>query len=258
MLIGMPAVEWTPRILFAAGEQGGWYDPSDISTLWQDNARTTPVTAIGQTVGAIDDKSGRGNHLLQATSSLRPAYQQDASGRFFLDPDGSGDTMASAAFNAGTDAMQFWLGADKPASALSFPDRTIFRTGAAGTNYRAFAQFSNATDGNVRIVSTGSISASLPITGTLLNAGKCVFFGQTEISSPLMEGYDGLTNVGSSTASQGTAGNYSATSAIELFVGNGNFKFYGMIIRFVSTTAAVAGPQTQAARWMARKTGVAF
>lgn len=49
--------------LFANGEEGAWYDPSDMSTLFQDNTGTVPVTAVGQPVGYILDKSGRGNHL---------------------------------------------------------------------------------------------------------------------------------------------------------------------------------------------------
>lgn len=45
--------------LFANGEQGAWYDPSDLSTLFQDAYGTTPVTAVGQPVGLILDKSKR-------------------------------------------------------------------------------------------------------------------------------------------------------------------------------------------------------
>lgn len=64
-----------PRIvssLFSNGEQGVWYDPSDFSTLFQDVAGTIPVTAVGQPVGKILDKSGRGNHAYQSTSASRP------------------------------------------------------------------------------------------------------------------------------------------------------------------------------------------
>ncbi len=46
-----------PSDLFASGEQGAWYDPSDFSTMFQDSAGTTPVTAVGQPVGLILDKS---------------------------------------------------------------------------------------------------------------------------------------------------------------------------------------------------------
>lgn len=43
--------------LFYGGEQGAWYDPSDRTTLYQDAAGTTPVTAMEQPVGLILDKS---------------------------------------------------------------------------------------------------------------------------------------------------------------------------------------------------------
>lgn len=65
---------FSPASLFAASEQGVWYDPSDLTTLFQDSAGTTPVTATGQTVGRMLDKSGRGNHATQATTASRPTY----------------------------------------------------------------------------------------------------------------------------------------------------------------------------------------
>ena len=51
---------WRPfftETLFGAGEIGIWYDPSDISTLFQDSRGSVPVTASGQPVGLILDKS---------------------------------------------------------------------------------------------------------------------------------------------------------------------------------------------------------
>ena len=45
------------RQLFSAGEVGVWYDPSDLTTMFQDAAGTTPVTAVEQPVGLILDKS---------------------------------------------------------------------------------------------------------------------------------------------------------------------------------------------------------
>lgn len=53
--VGGPA-RWRPTSLFSAGEQGVWYDPSDLSTLYQDSAGTTPVTAVEQPVGLMLDK----------------------------------------------------------------------------------------------------------------------------------------------------------------------------------------------------------
>ena len=48
---------WSVLSLFAAGEQGVWYDPSDYTTMFQDSAGTTPVTAVEQPVGLLLDKS---------------------------------------------------------------------------------------------------------------------------------------------------------------------------------------------------------
>lgn len=43
--------------LFAAGEIGVWFDPTDITTLYQDIVGATPVTTAGQPVGLMLDKS---------------------------------------------------------------------------------------------------------------------------------------------------------------------------------------------------------
>jgi hypothetical protein len=51
------AAGFSPASLFAAGEQGVWYDPSDFSTMFQGNGGTTPVTAVEQPVGLLLDKS---------------------------------------------------------------------------------------------------------------------------------------------------------------------------------------------------------
>jgi hypothetical protein len=50
-------VDWTPLSIFYGGEPGVWFDPSDLTTLFQDSAGITPVTAPGQTVGLMLDKS---------------------------------------------------------------------------------------------------------------------------------------------------------------------------------------------------------
>lgn len=45
-----------PLDLFGNGEQGVWYDPDDLSTLYQDVTGSIPVTAVGQPVGLMLDK----------------------------------------------------------------------------------------------------------------------------------------------------------------------------------------------------------
>lgn len=51
-----PLVQYI-KDLFSNNEQGVWYDPSDLSTLYQDATGTIPVTAVEQPVGLMLDKS---------------------------------------------------------------------------------------------------------------------------------------------------------------------------------------------------------
>lgn len=73
---GGPAPTFTPAAMFAAGETGAWYDPSDRSTMFQDTAMTIPVTAHNQPVGVMRDKSGNGIHLIAPNDGARPVYQE--------------------------------------------------------------------------------------------------------------------------------------------------------------------------------------
>ena len=49
--------KFSPASLFTGGAKGVWYSPDDYSTLFQDSAGTTPVTAVEQPVGLMLDKS---------------------------------------------------------------------------------------------------------------------------------------------------------------------------------------------------------
>lgn len=51
---------------------GCWLDPSDVSTLYQDDAGTIPVTSVEQPVGLVQDKSGNGYHATQPITASRP------------------------------------------------------------------------------------------------------------------------------------------------------------------------------------------
>ena len=52
-----------------------WIDFSDITTLYTDSAKTTPVTSDDDVIGAAEDKSGEGNDATQATTANKPLYK---------------------------------------------------------------------------------------------------------------------------------------------------------------------------------------
>jgi hypothetical protein len=225
----------SPLALFAAGEQGVWYDPSDLSTLFQDSAGTTPVTAAGQPVGRMLDKSGRGNHATQAISAQRPTYQIDAAGKPHLSFDGIDDGMVTGNINfSATDAVTVWVGLRKLSDAArSF----VFHHESAGTR-RFSLEAPNASLGNYAAGSGGTLltvatnSAPAPNTSVLSFSAK--------ISTDTLVLRRNGVQVASSTSNQGI-GNYANSIlyigrfAGTLFPFSGNL--YSLIIRGAETSS---------------------
>lgn len=77
-----------PSALFTPGILGAWWDVQDLSTLFSDTAMTVPAVVDGP-VAAHADKSGNGNHRIQATGASQPILRQHADGRYYLDYSGS-------------------------------------------------------------------------------------------------------------------------------------------------------------------------
>jgi hypothetical protein len=100
---------WTP----ASASSNGWYDVSDISTLFQDTAGTTPLTTDGQTCKRINDKSGNARDMIASNgtgwvyhaNSGKPYLSMDGTESFrnssfaTLWVDGSGQVTMGAAVN---------------------------------------------------------------------------------------------------------------------------------------------------------------
>jgi hypothetical protein len=84
---------WTPAQLFDPLTDGLWYDPSDLTTMFQDSAGTTPVTGVGQPVGLLQDKSGNNFHASQSTASKRPILRRTDAGCWYLEFDGVDDAL---------------------------------------------------------------------------------------------------------------------------------------------------------------------
>jgi hypothetical protein len=232
---------FSPLTLFAAGEQGYWLDPSDFSTMFQDAAGTTPVTAVGQSVRLMLDKSGRGNTFTQANVANAPLLQQDTSGRYFLLFDGSDDWLQSAAtINPGAvDKAQVFAGVRKLSDAAT--GTVIDVNGLAATNaimLRApsgsaanYAWFSGGSLSFAGAVSANSFAA--PITNVVTGIGDIA--ADTQVLR--VNGAQAAT----STADQGT-GNYLTSTH---FIGRRggttlpfNGRLYQMITRFGANLTA--------------------
>lgn len=89
---GFAFSRFTPADLFKNGEQGVWFDPSDLSTMFQDVDGLEPVTKDGDPVALIKDKSGNDNHATQPTASARPIYRTDGN-LHWLEFDGVDDRL---------------------------------------------------------------------------------------------------------------------------------------------------------------------
>ena len=124
------------KSLFSNGEQGFAYDPNDLSTMYQDAAGAVPVTGVGQPVGLIMDKSGRGNHASQTASASRPILRQNAiTGTYYLEFDGSDDFLQTNSIDfTATDKVSLFAGVRKLSDAISYAtvielSETIANTG---------------------------------------------------------------------------------------------------------------------------------
>lgn len=119
------AAVWTPLNL---PNLYAWYDFSDISTLFQDAGRTTPVTTDGNPIGGVADKSGNGRHVSQATTSAMPTYKTNIYNGKSIGRGDGGDRL-----NATLTAQSSWT-IYAVAKRLSLSPSAVARVWNIGTN----------------------------------------------------------------------------------------------------------------------------
>ena len=227
---------FTPLQLFAAGEQGAWYDPSDFSTMFQDSAGTTPVTAVEQPVGLIQDKSGRGNHASQSTAASRPVLKQDGNGKYYLFFDGVDDSLATGSIDPGAvDKAQVFAGVRK----LSDADQGMLAelSVSSTANNGAFFMLApnTALTGNYGFRSKGTIAVSPSSAASYAAPITNVLTGIGDISGDNAILRVNASQVAQLTTDQGT-GNF---LAYPLYIGRRasstlpfNGHLYSLIVRF--------------------------
>jgi hypothetical protein len=224
--------------------------------MYQDSAGTTPVTAVEQPVGLIQDKSGRGNHASQSTSASRPVLKQDGNGSYYLSFDGVDDFLQTSTITPGTDKVQVFVGLRKLSDAAS----GIFIEMSATVNSNAGTINLFAPSGAAANYTTASRGSAAAVVASYTNAAIAApVTNQVTVLSDISG--DSLilrangSDVAQSTSDQGT-GNFTAQ---QFYIGrragastpyNGNL--YSLITRFGSNLdAATIG---NAETWVNGKT----
>ena len=177
---------WFVRKLFANGEQGFFYDPNDLSTMWQDQAKLLPVTGEGQPVWHILDKSGNNNHAFATSSATRPILRQNATtGAYYLAFDGVDDFLVTNNINfTATDKVSLFAGVRKLSDATLgvLVELSTNVTGVSG----AFTLFTprNSSTGSSSFTSKGT-NLSEVVSSALLAPANLVFSAKSSISTDI-------------------------------------------------------------------------
>lgn len=180
-----------------------WYDPYDLDTMFTDIAGTTNVTASGDPVGKMLDKSGNGNHLVASLDARRPIYT--VSGDYsFLDFDGTDDCLFSAAAidMTATNTLSVCVGVtvDTPHTGLFFELSSSIASNN-GSWYIGYA--TNKYDFRAR----GTVAQSA-LSGTILAPATNTVIGKATIGTPMDITTDGITVTTATSTGTGNFGNY--------------------------------------------------
>lgn len=254
---------WTPANIFAASEVGYWLDPSDLTTMFQDTAATVPVTAAGQSVRRINDKSGNGFIFQASADARRPVLRLDGS-NYYLDFDGTDDCLVTSTTIApgAVDKCQIIAGVRKDITSARMIAEASANSGSnSGTFY-----FTAGTD-------TGALGASIDGytsqgRGSVATAGTITQIAQAAPDTCVLAVTHDIAGDLSTIRRNGVAGTNATSDK-----GLGNFttqthyvgargdaslrldgRIYGLIVRY---GAALSASDIAAAEaWMAAKTGV--
>ena len=203
--------------LFANNEQGFAYDPNDLTTMWQDQAKLLPVTGEGQPVWHILDKSGNNNHAFATSSATRPILQRNATtGAYYLAFDGVDDRLVTSSFPSMGLATSVFIGSQGSKATTA----AVVARGVPGYIYQ--------TSGQVVVQSTN-------------NPVKVLISGETVITAKYAVGGVGVTlkanNLSSTDPATTERGlNTSNPLAIGAFSANGEVPYLGRIYSLIGVS----------------------
>jgi len=254
------STDFKPVSLFASGEQGAWYDPSDLTKVFQPDGTTPTVPWTSgeildaNRVGKLVDKSGNGNDLVQTTLAKCPALKL-VDGLYFLEFDGIDDGLRSANIDfTGTGTMSVFSGARKEADEVAVVAELSNTFGGNDGTFRLAS-----IGGNVwRYSSKGTIGVNASATGYTPPVTS-VLTGLSDIANDVTTiRVDGVEKA-APTGNQGTGlyGNYPLNLGAR---NNGTLlhldgRVYGLIVRgSLSNASEIASAE----KYIADKTGVAI
>lgn len=234
---------WTPELLFQDAEQGAWYDPSDLSTLFQDAGGTAPVTADGDPVGMMLDKSGNGNHVLQSASSRRPIYRTDGT-HHWIEFDGVDDELLSG--KQVVNGLDYWWGASHSCLAPNSIGAIFASSNHSSSSHALYTDTRNSPRRVARAYSQVYLArlAQLPT-----NTPEVI---SAQVSSQQLHGWVNSELQGTVASSTGP-GDISGFRLGNYTIVRNNFKFYCGLVLGRSITE---GERIAAETWLALKGGV--
>ncbi len=167
--------------MFAAGEPGIWLDPSDLTTLFQDSAGTTPVTAPGDPVSIALDKS---QNLTMGSELITNGDFADGSTGWTITAAGANTiSVANGAFTLTTTGSadtatitHAWLGA--AANGKTYEISFEVLTGSSGTIKISTLGINN-TIGEHSFSATVGVKTFRLVAATALTIGFSRVTGQT-------------------------------------------------------------------------------
>lgn len=257
---GGGSAPWSPASLFSPGVGGAWYDPSDLSTMFQDAAGTVPVTGANQPARLMRDKSGRGNHLLAPNDASRMILR-NAGGLWWLEGDGVDDFMSTDLLGL-TNELLISAGMQIRSGGGSFPGpwRFLREDGSpTSTSDNRLEEYRHNTLNSRHKI----VTRRYPSTGTIYNSSDARPASETvsHVSWVTMRGASarqGVIYPGSTVAdTAATKATVAGSATLDLLRGyrgdimKGNF-YGGVFLMRAPTDEEIALTNG----WMARKTGV--
>jgi hypothetical protein len=231
--------------------------------MFQDTAGTTPITAAGQAVARINDKSGNGWVFTQATAANRPTYNVDANGYAYLNFDGTNDRLTSTATVTQSSSDKLYMCAAIEVLNTGTNRAVIFSGYAAAGGYAIYAcGGNNGSDyGGPSLLATGTGGNGYKSIGARA-LGRSVVAAYIDISQESLDleitarlngrpalGQQGGVTLGSGNFSNQSVNIGSSHTGTLLFQG----RLYGAVVRLgVLTTTQQQGLDN----WMNDKSGV--